>query len=374
MPSPIRISERNSLKAALKLTSVKIAQRAPRSGPDLYFGLKYIFAESQHYFISLKRIKYALIIFIIKVFVFTVPLFPRKMMLGIFAFLGRISARLLKKERAKAAANLRIAFPNEKSDEELNEMAEMVFVHQAKNLADYAHAINVTTREGFSKYADIVGEEHLKKAYGKGKGVLCLVCHTGSWEFSAITPSILGYKTTAVSKGLKNPKLNEMVVGFRQKRGLNNLNRGDTYPLLIESLKKGECLIIMIDQDTRVKSVFVDFFGKPAYTPIGAAMLALDTEAAVVPMAMRRMPNGKHQFTIKPEVPIQRTDNRNVDLIENTKVFSKVIEDYIRLDPVQWVWMHKRWKTKPEDIQELVKRGVIRDTSLYDLQKKEMGF
>ena len=318
----------------------------------------------------LKKIKYKLIIFILKVFTTLVPLFPRRFILGLFGFFGRISARLLKKERQKVISNLNIAFGHEMTDKELNQMSIEVFEHQAKNLADYAHAINVKSRKEFEKYAEIIGEEHLKMSYEQNRGVICLVCHMGSWEFSAITPSILGYKTTAVSKGLKNPELNKMIKGFRESRGLNNLNRGDTYPMLLESLNRGECLIIMIDQDTRVKSIFADFFGKPAYTPIGAAKLALDTNAVVVPMAMKRREDGKHQFTIRKEIELSKSGDRDRDLIENTKRFSAVIEDYIREDPSQWVWMHKRWKTQPEDIERLKNEGVIRDCSLIELQKE----
>jgi KDO2-lipid IV(A) lauroyltransferase len=266
----------------------------------------------------------------------------------------------LKKEQRKTFDNLKIAYGHEKSDEELKRMARNVFVHQAKNGADYLLALKVKNREQYKEFVDIEGEEHLKKAYDRGKGVICLINHTGSWEFSAITPSILGYETTAVSKALKNKQLNDMIIGFRKSRGLKNLSRGKTYPLLIEALNSGDCLIIMIDQDTKVKSVFVDFMGTPAYTPIGAALLALDTEAAVVPMSMKRLPNNKHQFTIKPEVKLIRTDDQKSDLLENTKKFSKIIEEYVRDAYDQWVWMHERWKTTAETVEELKRKGVIK--------------
>ncbi len=313
-----------------------------------------------------KEIKYHLLVNLIKAFVSFVSFFPRKIGLFWFTLYGKLAYRLVKKQRLKTIANIRFAYGDKLSEKEIHQMAKMVFVHQAKNLVDYMHAINVTTREAYSKYVRIVGEEHLKSAYDRGKGVICLVCHTGSWEFSAITPSILGYETTAVSKALRHPKMNDLIVGYRQKRGLKNLNRGNTYEQLIKALNSGDCLIIMIDQDTKVKSCFVDFLGHPAYTPVGAAMLALDTEAAVVPMSMHRMEDDKHQFTIRPELELIKTGDRNHDLIENTKVFSREIEELIKIDPVQWVWMHERWKTTPESIKQLVDEGVIKDTRLVD--------
>ena len=205
---------------------------------------------------------------LIKLLIFTTRLFPRKWVLWFYGGLGSLAYTLLKKEQRKTIRNIKIAYEDKLSEAEIRKMARDVFIHQAMNGADYVWTLKVKTRENWLKYVDIKGEEHLKSAYDRGKGVICLINHTGSWEFSAITPSILGYETTAVSKALKNKRLNEMIIGFRKSRGLKNLSRGKTYPLLIEALNSGDCLIIMIDQDTKVKSVFVDFMGKPAYTPI----------------------------------------------------------------------------------------------------------
>lgn len=308
-----------------------------------------------------RAIKYPLLVGMTKFLITTTRFFPRSWALWFYGNLGRLASFLLKKERYKMVDNLKTAYGDEKTDEELKQMAKNVFVHQAKNGADYALALNVKTREQYSKYTKILGEEHLRKAYDRGKGVICLISHTGSWEFSAITPSILGYETTAISKALRNEQLNKMIIGYRQSRGLKNLSRGKTYPLLIEALNNGDCLIIMIDQDTKVKSVFVDFFGKPAYTPIGAALLALDTDAAVVPMSMKRKENNKHVFTIKPEIELVKTGNKEKDILENTKKFSLVIEEYVRNAYDQWVWMHERWATTPEKVEELKRRGIIKE-------------
>ena len=310
---------------------------------------------------QLKRsIKYPLLVGLAKVLIFTTRLFPRRWALWFYGCLGSLAFSLLKKEQRKTIRNLKIAYGRDKSEDEIRQMARNVFVHQAKNGADYILALKVKNREQYGKFVDIAGEEHLKNAYERGKGVICLINHTGSWEFSAITPPILGYETTAVSKALKNRQLNDMIINFRQSRGLKNLSRGKTYPLLLEALNNGDCLIIMIDQDTKVKSVFVDFMGTPAYTPIGAALLALETEAAVVPMSMIRQPNSRHLFTIKPEIELTRTGDQKADILENTKRFSGVIEEFVRDAQDQWVWMHERWKTTPETVEELKRKGVIK--------------
>lgn len=309
----------------------------------------------------IRAIKYPVLIFFIHVFIYTLRLFPRQWVLWVFGGLGKLTYYAVRSERKKALSNLSRIYGNRRNKKEIHHMAKMVFVHQAMNFADYLHALHYRSREDFFRIMDVEGEEHLNKAYEQGKGVLCLMSHTGSWEFSAITPPVLGYETTAVSKALKNKKINEMIISYRQKRGMKNISRGKAYPLLIEALQKGECLIIMIDQDTKVKGVFVDFMGFPAYTPIGAARLAMDTEAPVVPMFMKRMPDKRHRFVIKPPLPFVHTGNEEHDLLENTKIYTHTIEEFIQEVPEQWVWMHERWKTTPEEIRQLWKKKKTKE-------------
>ena len=303
--------------------------------------------------------KYPVIFFFLKILIWFTQRLSRERAINLYASLASFVFRILPRDSQKTINNIKIIYGDKKSEEEIREMARNVFMHQARNLADYVWTLHVETRDQFLEFVDVVGEEHLKEAYERGKGVICLICHMGSWEFSAIAPPLLGYETTAVSKALKDERLNKMIIGHRERRGMKNLSRGKTYPLLIEALNKGECLIIMIDQDTKVKSIFVDFLGKKAYTPIGGALLALDTEAAVVPMAMKRLPNNKHQFTIKPEIEIIRTDDKQKDIHVNTENFNRVIEEFISEDPEQWVWMHERWRTTPENYAKLRELGYI---------------
>lgn len=303
--------------------------------------------------------KYPVIFFFLKILIWFTRRLSREKAINLYARLASIAFTILPRDAKKTIKNIKVIYGDSMDEESIRQMARTVFMHQARNLADYVWTLHVETREEFLEFVDVVGEEHLKRAYDRGKGVLCLICHMGSWEFSAIAPPLLGYETTAVSKALKDERLNKMIIGHRERRGMKNLSRGKTYPLLIEALNKGECLIIMIDQDTKVKSIFVDFMGKLAYTPIGAALLALDTEAAVVPMAMKRLPNNKHQFTIMPELEISRSGNKEEDIRVNTENFSKVIERFVKEDPEQWVWMHERWRTTPENYDRLREEGYI---------------
>jgi len=176
-----------------------------------------------------------------------------------------------------------------------------------------------------------------------------------SWEFAAITPPMLGYETSAASQSMKMGLLEKLMIKLRGSRGMKNITREGSYQALVEVLKRGECLILMTDQDTRVKGIFVDFLGYPAYTPLGASRLLADTQAALVPMTIIRKENGNYRFIIFPEIPTIRSENNEADLRENTinqnNYYSKLIRDY----PAQWVWMHRRWKTTPESLAVVLK-------------------
>jgi KDO2-lipid IV(A) lauroyltransferase len=115
---------------------------------------------------------------------------------------------------------------------------------------------------------------------------------------------------------------------------------------LFKALKSSGSIAILIDQDTKVKSRFVNFFGKPAATPVGATVLALKSGCSVVPTYVYLDENYKQQMHILPEIPLVYTGDDEKDLIVNTQNFSNFIEDVIRQHPEQWVWMHERWETK----------------------------
>ncbi len=301
-----------------------------------------------------RAIKYPVLIFFIKLLCATVRFFPRRWVQCYFAFFARLAFMLVKGERERTVKTLTFIYGKEKTPQEIRRMGQEVFVNQALNFADYIHALKWKKREQFEKLIDIVGEEHLRAAYDKGRGVVCLVLHTGSWEFAAIMPPVMGYETSAVSRRMPNAGIEKVIVAARESRGMKNITRGKAYPKLIDALQRGECLVIMIDQDTKVPGVFVDFFGHKAYTPVGAARLAFDTQAAVVPMYMKRIENNRHQFTILPEIPLVQTGDLQHDLYENTRIYTAQTEEIIREIPTQWVWMHERWKTTPEMLEEFL--------------------
>jgi len=199
---------------------------------------------------------------------------------------------------------------------------------------------------------EVRGNEYLQEAFQKGRGILGLISHMGCWEGTAMGLPMLGIPAYAIGKKMSNEKLNDLLFASRGRKGVSTLARGSSYKTILRVLSENNLIGILIDQDTDVRGVFVDFYGKPAYTPIGAAMLAMDSGAPVLPMFYLKKPDDTYEFIIEKEIPLVMTGNRRQDMEENTRRFHKVIEKYIKRYPTQWVWMHNRWKTTPEMVEE----------------------
>jgi KDO2-lipid IV(A) lauroyltransferase len=296
-----------------------------------------------------RYIKYPIILALIQCLRLLVWLLPWKVTRRLFAQLAVIAFHLMKKERQKTMANLAIAFPSI-TESERYRMAKEVFYNLGFNAGELAIKLHVQDKKRFFSNVTVEGEENARQAFARGKGVLFIVPHLGCWEAMPKGFTMLGYPAGAVGKPLANRQLNALVMKERQRMGFTILPRGSGYKTILNFLKENNALGMLIDQDTKVKGVFVDFYGTPAYTPIGTAMLALDSDAAVFTMAY--VPDGRHHYRliIGEPIPIVRSENRTEDIRRNTENFHKAAETLIRAYPTQWVWMHRRWKTTPEKV------------------------
>lgn len=290
--------------------------------------------------------------YLVKLLLLERYILPRNFVGKWHGFLAKLAYPFLKKMHKVVYDNLTIAYGDALSDKEKYEIGKHVFLTLVLVFNDYAWWCKKKTREEFSEFFKVEGEENLKTAYNRGKGVLCLIPHTCSWEFSAILPPILGYETSAVSSRLKNPALNKLLIEMRESRGMKNFSRQDhCYDKLVGALNNGDCLIIMIDQDSKnIRGEFLEFFGHRAYTPLGCARLAMDSGAAIVPMFTARNEDGTYLLKILPEVPMEITGDIDFDLRHNTQIHNDVMESIVREYPNQWIWMHKRWNTTPETL------------------------
>ena len=296
-------------------------------------------------------IKYSLILLFIKGMLILVKILPWRFTSYICDRLGLISFYILKKERRKAVNNLTVAYGDEKTHNEIYGMTKEVFRNLGRAAAELAIKLKIDDKDKYFSNVEVIGKEHAEKAYERGKGIIDIVPHLGCWEALSKAYTMLGYSAGAVVKNLKNEKLNNWVIKHREFKGFKVLPRGSTYKSILQFLKQNNSLGMLIDQDTNVKSVFVDFYGKPAYTPIGAAMLALDSDATVFTTSYIRTKRNRFKFVFGQAMEVVRTGDRKEELLLNTERFHAAVERQIKEYPTQWVWMHDRWKTTPEMVE-----------------------
>ncbi len=294
-----------------------------------------------------KRIKYSALYFFIRFLIFFSNLVPRKAWLAFCGWLGKIAYAVSPKPRERTIYHLGLAFGKEMSTHEIVDLSKRVFVMLGKNAGDILRSLNVRTLDDLNKFLVTHGLENYEKAHAKGKGVMFLTSHLGAFDLQITNMALRGLNPNIVGTALKDERLNELLWQYRNAYGAVAIERGKESVRLFKALKSGGSIAILIDQDTKVKSRFVDFFGMKAATPIGATVLALRTGAAVVPTYVFLDEEGKQQMHILPEIPLIVTGDEETDLVVNTQNFTNFTEQIVRAHPEQWVWMHERWKTRP---------------------------
>ncbi|NJN42423.1 MAG: lysophospholipid acyltransferase family protein [Flammeovirgaceae bacterium] len=295
-----------------------------------------------------RRIKYSLIYYLIRFMVFISNSIPRSAWLSFCGRLGWLAGILLKKYRHMAIDHLTIAFGNEKSTKEIERIAIEVFVMLGKNGGDVLRASKIDSLDALNEFVIMKGFENYENAAKRGKGVIFIACHLGAYEFQITSMALRKLNFMVIGTPLKDKRLNDLMWKHRNRNGTNYVERDKANFAMLKVLKAGGSVALLIDQDTKVKSTFVDFFGMPAATPLGAAMLAAKTGAAVMHAFSHLGDDGMQHIEILPEITLRNTGNEEEDIQFNTQVFSNFIEERIRKYPEQWVWMHERWKTKQE--------------------------
>jgi Kdo2-lipid IVA lauroyltransferase/acyltransferase len=243
--------------------------------------------------------------------------------------------------------NLQMAFP-EKSEKERKRILRAEFTSLGRQLAELCQFPRYTPEN----VDDVVVYEQLEnyeRAYARGKGVLFLTAHFGGWELSAFAHSLHGHRVNIVMRPMDNPYLDGMLQSYRTMHGNKVVPKDDFVRGLLAAMKAGETVGILMDTNmTPPQGVFVDFFGIPACTASGLARIALRTDAAVVPgFTIWDESLRKYRLCFDPALELVRTGDLEADIVTNTQNFTKVIEEYVRKYPEQWLWVHRRWKTRP---------------------------
>ena len=279
----------------------------------------------------------------IAAFIFT--LIPFEVGLAVASALGTLAFYVLPRYRNLTIDNLRSAFGAERSEAEINDIAKRVFRNLAKNAVELVNLpkFNKPRMDRFVRFAN---RERLDGAYAKGKGVIVLTAHFGSWELMAAALRENNCPGVTIGRRIYFKRYDDFLNKLRKSHDVEVIYRDDSPRKMLRTLKRNWIVGIVADQDVdSVDGVFVNFFGRAAYTPAGPVLLARASGAALLPVFIIREGN-RHTIAIEKEVELADTGNKEADLISNTQKWSDVVESYVRQYPDQWVWMHRRWKTQ----------------------------
>jgi KDO2-lipid IV(A) lauroyltransferase len=182
-----------------------------------------------------------------------------------------------------------------------------------------------------------------------------LTGHVGSWELCAFAHGVYGHPLSFLVRPLDNPLLDRIVGRYRGLSGNRTIDKNKAVKPVLEILRRGQDVGLLIDANTLPdQGVFCDFFGTPACSTTGLAVFALRADAPVVPgFLVWDEELQKHRLRFDPEIPLIRTGDFKEEVKLNTARFTKVIEEYARRYPEQWLWIHKRWHTRPENEPDL---------------------
>jgi Kdo2-lipid IVA lauroyltransferase/acyltransferase len=274
---------------------------------------------------------------------------PRPLALAIGLSVGRVAYLLPGKLRRTGRRNLEIAFP-EMSDADRERLLRGCYASLGRLLGEFSQ-LSRATPEKLRKLIeyDEVGLAHLREAEKNNRGVIFLTGHLGVWELHSFGWSALEYPLSFLVRPLDNPRIEEMIEGIRTKFGNRAIDKQKAARQSLRVLREGGTLGVLSDLNTQMREgVFVPFFGKLACTTAGIATLALKTDAVVIPTcAVWDKKRKRYFFHGDPPVELVRTGDHNKDIEVNTARFAAAIERMVRLYPEQWLWIHKRWKTRP---------------------------
>jgi Kdo2-lipid IVA lauroyltransferase/acyltransferase len=263
--------------------------------------------------------------------------------------IGGLGWVLSRRDRRRTLDHIALAWPG-MTEADRHRLGRACFRHHGTTLGECLHLFHRDC--GFiASVVEVRGWEEIEKARAADRPVLILTGHCGNWELLAAAINCRGLGMAVVARPLDEPDQQRMLAGLRERFGTPTIARGSEGAArqLLVTLRKGGALGMLIDQDTKVDGVWVPFFGRPAFTPVGAAKIAQRQIAslqktAVIPTFIERLEDGRHLATFHP--PLDLPD----DATEATARMTSKIEEQVRRRPEQWVWMHRRWRRQPPGV------------------------
>jgi len=278
---------------------------------------------------------------------------PRPVALKVGQGVGTLARVLLPHLRRHAEINLRLAFP-ELDDRARRRIQRGTFRNLGRLLGEVSRFPRLN-RENISSVVVYQGLDHFLAAEAQGRGVILLTGHLGAWELSVYAHSIYGHPMSFLARRVDNPLVERLAESYRARYGNRSIDKRGSLREVLKTLKAGGVVGILADLNTsREEGVFCDFFGLPACSTAGIATLALRTGAVVLPGYIIWDEAARiHRLCFEPPIETISTGNQKEDVAANTARYTQAIEQIIRRSPDQWLWIHRRWRTRPEGEPEI---------------------
>jgi KDO2-lipid IV(A) lauroyltransferase len=271
---------------------------------------------------------------------------PRRAVLALGRMLGRLWGILDTRHRRIVIDNLRAAFPGWDAAR-LEAVARGVYAHFGAVMLDLLW-MERRTPEELVGLVEFDGIASFRAAEARGRGVLFCTAHLGNWEIHAIAHAAAHGPLSVVARPLDNPSLDARLVALRAATGNAIVYKGRALASVLKELRSGHGVAMLLDQNVRRgDGIFVEFFGRPAATTTVAAALALKTGCALVPVWTELRHDGRYVLHYEPALEVRAEADRDEEIARITQVIAGRTEQWIRRNPEQWLWMHRRWKTQP---------------------------
>ena len=257
--------------------------------------------------------------------------------------LGILYFKFIKKQRNRAVKQMMESLHN--SQEEAEKLIRASFINMGKNFMEALYR-PVLNKENFHKHIEIDHLEIMEQALAEKHGVVVLTGHVGNWEWLSAAFTMNDMPVTAIAKPQPNMDYTNALNELRSKINVEIFSRGTSELLsAAKALKKGKILGFLADQDAGPGGAFIEFLGKTASTPMGAAVFAKKFNSPIVPAFILRQPDGHHRVEIGEIMRYEDTGDSDKDLFDLTYKMTKFLEKKILDNPTQWLWFQKRWNT-----------------------------
>lgn len=264
---------------------------------------------------------------------------------GLAAAVGRLAYRVLRIRAEVTEDQLRRAFPD-RDEAWIRRVAGESYAHLGREAMTLIR-LSRLGREAVIAATDVdEGFEALASAVAEGRGAVVVTGHLGNWEIGGSGVAARRVPVDAVARPQKNPLVDRLINDARARLGMTVIPLGGATKRALRSLRAGRVVALVADQDARRRGLFVPFFGRPASSHRGPALLALRSGAPVFAAVALRQPDGRYEIRLR-HVPVPAHDDPEAQERELTAALAAALEAWVREAPGQYLWQHRRWKTRP---------------------------